>query len=267
MPRRIIISLVVIALGAWAQNSLLRASPPIGAVVQTWSYDPQTNVVTLKIANTSHKDINAFNITHKETYADGRVEQGELLEELIGKIMIAKELQGDTSRGAEYFRKVHGDGAFHPGEVRDEKLGVQPGLKDFQAVIDVVTYSDGTADANNNDALGRIVDERQATVASQKIITDAIQAALADPNDPEPSMTAAKKIQDRATIWKAQRHTKLDLDAGHLEALANEIKSVSSRSANSNDKRAALKQIVSQEEVRLSVLSPQAAPVKTGGQQ
>ncbi len=48
----------------------VRASPPIGAVVQTWHYDPQANIVTLKIVNTSHKDITAFNIAIKETYAD-----------------------------------------------------------------------------------------------------------------------------------------------------------------------------------------------------
>jgi len=42
-------------------------SPPIGAVVQTWHYDPTTNQVTLTIANMSHKDITAYNITIKET--------------------------------------------------------------------------------------------------------------------------------------------------------------------------------------------------------
>jgi hypothetical protein len=68
-------------------------------------------------------------------------------------------LQGDHSWGTESFRKLYGDGAFHPGEVRDEQLGVEPGLTNYQAVIDVVTFIDGTAEATNNDALGRIVDE------------------------------------------------------------------------------------------------------------
>jgi hypothetical protein len=264
VPRRIIISLAVLALGALAQNSLLRASPPIGASVQTWNYDPLTNMVTLKIVNTSHKDITAFNIAIMETYANGRVEQHEMLEDLVGKILAAKELQGDHSRGAESFRTLYGDGAFHPGEVRDEKLGVQPGLTNYQAVIDVVTYIDGTAETTNNDALGRIVDERQATVASQKIIIEIIQTALADANDTDPSVTAAKKIQDRATIWKAQQHTKLDLDDVRLESVANEIKIVSSRNVN---KRDALKQILDREEARMSILSVHAELVKTGGPQ
>jgi hypothetical protein len=220
--------------------------------------------VTVKIVNNSHKDITAFNITIKETYADGRVDKHEVLEELLGKILRAKELEGDRSSGAEDFRKLEGDGAWHPGEVRDEQLPVQPGLTDYQAVIDVVTYMDGTADSTNQAALGRIVDERQATVASQKIITEIIQTALADPNDSDPSATAAKKIQDRASVWKAQKHTKLDLDTVRLESMADEIKIVSSRSVN---KRDALKQLLNREEGRLSLMSVHAALVKTGGPQ
>ena len=57
----------------------LRGSPQIGAQVQTWNYDPRTNMVTLEIVNTSHKDITAFNITIKETYADGRVVCADIL--------------------------------------------------------------------------------------------------------------------------------------------------------------------------------------------
>ena len=257
MPRTIITLLSLFAFGA---STALRASPPIGAVVQSWHYDPQANLVTLKIVNTSHKDITAFNIAIKETYADGRVEEHEMLEELVGKIIAAKEFQGDTSRGAETFRKLYGDGAFHPGEVRDEKLGVQPGLKDYQAVIDVVAYMDATADADKNDAaLGRIIDERQSTVASQRIVTEAIRNALADHNDNDPSTTAAKTIQGRATVWRAQQHTKLDLDAGQLESMASELKTVKNRDA--------LNQIVNREETRLSLLSAHAALKKNGGQQ
>jgi hypothetical protein len=264
MVFRVLVFSLLFSTCAFTSAQFLRASPPIGAVVQTWHYDPHTNIVTLKILNASHKDITAFNIAIKETYANGRVEEHEMLEELVGKIIAAQELQGDHSRGAEAFRKLYGDGAFHPGEVRDEQLGVQPGLTDYQAVIDVVTYVDGTADAPVNvAALGRIAEERQATMASQKIVIETIQTALADANDTDPSTTAAKKIQDRATVWKAQQHTKIDLDAVRLQSMADEIKNVSSRSVN---KRDALQQILNREEARMSVLSVHAA-VKTGGPQ
>ena len=125
-----------------------------------------------------------------------------------------------------------------------------------------MTYMDGTAESTNDDALGRIIEERQATVNSNKIATEIIKSALGDANDPTPAMTAAKKIQDRATIWKAQQHTKIDLDAVRLESMADELKTVSSRNAN---KRDALKQIVNREEARMSVLSVHAALVNTTG--
>jgi len=221
--------------------------------------------VTVKIVNNSQKDITAFNIAIKETYADGRVEQHEVLEELMGKVITAKELQGNTSRGAENFRKTYGDGTLHAGAVWDEKLPVQPGLTDYQAVVDVVTYMDGTAESTNDDALGRIVEERQANLDSKRIATEIIKSALADANDTTPAMTAARKIQDRATVWKAQQHTKLDLDEVQLESIANELRAVYS-SSNVN-KRAALQQIVDREEARMSVLSPHAALVKTRGPQ
>jgi hypothetical protein len=115
-------------------------------------------------------------------------------------------------------------------------------LTNYQAVIDVVTFIDGTAEATINDALGRIVDERQATVASQKIITEIIQTALADPNDTDPSVTVAKEIQDRATIWKAQQHAKIDLDPVRLESRADELKTVFSRNANKRDAQTDRKQ-------------------------
>jgi len=257
---RYVITVSVIALALGASTSL-HASPPIGAVVQAWHYDPVTNIVTLKIVNTSHKDITAFNIAIKETYADGRADKHELLEELVGKILAFEELQG-TSHEAS-FRKQYGDGAFHPGEVHDEIVPVQPGFTYIEAVIDVVTYIDGTADSNNNDGLQRIVDERKATVASKKMAIEAIKTALADPYDTDPSMTAARKIQDQATIWRAS-HTKMDLDPVVLESIANELKTVSSRNIS---KRDALKQLVDREDAEISMLSVHAAVAKAGGPQ
>jgi len=226
-----------------------------GAAVQTWHYDPLKNLVTLQIVNTSHKDITAFNIAIKETYADGRVDKHELLEELVGKMLAFKELQG-TSHEAS-FRKQYGDGAFHPGEVHDELVPVQPGFTNIEAVIDVVTYIDGTADSSNNDGLQRIVDERKATVASRKMATDIIKSALADPSDTDPATTAARKIKDRATVWRATKHTTVDLDPVVLETISAELTA---------KKRDALQKIVDRENATISMLSVHAA-VKAGGPQ
>ena len=106
--------------------------------------------------------------------------------------------------------------------------------------------------------------KRQATVDSNKIAIEIIKSALADANDTTPAMTAARKIQDRANLWKAQQHTKLDLNDVYLESIANELKALSSRNVNRRD---ALQQIVNREEAQMSLRSVHAALVKTGGPQ
>src|SRR6184192_3911103 len=136
-------------------------------------------------------DITAFNMSIKETYANGHVYKHEVLEEFLGTIIALKEVQGKANEAN--FRKYYGDGVLHPGAVWDEKLPVQPELTDYQAVVDVVTYMDGTAESTNDDALGRIMEERLATVDSQKIAIEIIKSALGDANDPTPAIDCREK--------------------------------------------------------------------------
>jgi hypothetical protein len=115
---------------------MARSAPVTGAAVQTWHYDPQTNMVTLQIVNTSHKDITGYNIALKETYADGHVRNHEFMSDFVGTIKFLEDVKGTADEAR--IRKEMGDGLFHPGEVREELIGVEPGLKDLQAVVDVV---------------------------------------------------------------------------------------------------------------------------------
>lgn len=222
--------------------------------MQTWHYDPQTNLVTATVVNTSHKDITAFNIAIKETYADGHVNNHELLEEYAGTMVFVQEAKG-TADEADV-RKQFGDGLFHPGESRKEIIGVQPGLQNFEAVVDVVAYTDQTAEATNNDGLQRLLEERKASVASTRMANEIIQAALADPNDADPAATAAKEIQNRITVWKAQKHTTVDFEPGVAGGVVEELRVISSRPLT--DKRNALTQYLAKSEKRLATFSPHA---------
>ena len=241
----------------------LRASPPIGAVVQTWHYDPQTNLVTATVVNLSRKDITAYNISIKETYADGHVNTHELLCEFAGMMGFVQEFNG--TRDEADIRKRFGDGLFHPGGSRNEIVGVQPGLQNFEAVIDVVAYTDQTAEATNDAALQRLLEGRKASVASTQMANQIIQAALADPKDADPAATAAKEIQDRITVWKAQQHTTVDFEPGVAKGVVDELRVISSRP--STDKRNALTQYLTKSEKRLATFSPHAELTKIGGPQ
>jgi len=241
----------------------LRASSPIGAVVQTWHHDAQTNLVTATVVNRSHKDITAYNISIKETYADGHINSHELLCEYAGMMAFVQEFKG-TADEAD-IRKQFGDGLFHPGESRNEIIGVQPGLQNFEAVVDVVAYTDQIAEATNNAALQRLLEERKASVASTQMANEIIRAALADPNDTDPATTAAKEIQDRITAWKAQKHTTVDFDPGVAKGVIEELRKISSHP--STDKRNALTQYLTKSEKRLATFSPHAQLTKIGGPQ
>lgn len=236
---------------------------PIGAAIQTWHYDPQTKVVTATVVNLSHKDITAYNISIKETYTDGHVNTHELLCEYAGKMVLVEEFKG-TPDEAE-IRKQLGDGLLHPGESRDEIIGVQPGLQNFEAVIDVVAYTDQTAETTNNAALQRLVEGRKASVASTQMANEIIKAALADPTDTDPAATAAKNIRGRIAAWNAQKHTTVDFEPGVAMSVVDELRAMSSRPLT--DKRNALTQYLTKSEKRLAALSPHADLTKIGDPQ
>jgi hypothetical protein len=259
---RHVITVFVVTLALGASTSLL-ASPPIGAVVQTWHYDPQTNLVTATVANVSHKDITAYNISIKETYADGHANSHELLCEYAGRDIFVQEHKGTADEAN--IRKQFGDGLFHPGESRNELIPVQPSLQNFEAVVDVVAYTDQTAEATNNDALQRLVEERKASAASTRMANEIIQAALANPNDADPAATAAKEIQDRITVYEAQTHTTVDFEPGVAKGVVEELRKISSHPLT--DKRNALTQYLTKSEKRVAMFSPHAALTKIGGPQ
>jgi hypothetical protein len=238
-------------------------SPPIGAVIQTQHYDPAANSVMVRIVNNSHKDITGYNVSIKETYADGRVQNHEMLFDYVGRIVLVQEMKGTPDE--KQIHELFGDGLFHAGETRDEMLPVSPNLKDYQAVVDAVAYADQTAEASNKDGLGRLLSHRKAEVASLQAADGIIKTALADPNDTNLPSTAAKKIEDKITVWNAQKHTQLDFEPEALSGVLNDLKAMSSN-PNAN-KRDALSQYAAQKEKRIATLLPHSELTKVGGPQ
>jgi hypothetical protein len=151
-----------------------------------------------------------------------------MLFDYAGRIVLVREVQGTADEGG--IRKRFGDGLFHPGESRNEIFGVQPGLQNFEAVVDEI-----------------------------------IKAALADPNDATPAATAATKIQERITVWKAQQHTTVDFEPGEVQGVVAELKAMSAHpNANKGD---ALQQCVARRAAPVAALSPHAELKRIGGLQ
>jgi hypothetical protein len=205
-------------------SSHVARSAPIGAVVQTWHHDPQTNLVTVTIVNTSQKDITAFNLSLKITYQSG-VSQYQWLRDLLNNAVFLERYKGTPNE--QSIRQQLGPVAFPAGGSYDEKIPVQPDFKDFEAVLDVVAFSDKTAEATNATALGRLVAQRKATALSIQKAVEIIDGVLADSTVTNPHGEAATKVQKRLDAWKATVHYDVvDMDEGELIGMVRDLKNV-----------------------------------------
>jgi len=208
----------------------LRASPPIGAVVQTWRYDPASSNVILRIVNTSGKDITAWTIKLKETYDNGQINEHEYSSDILALMLTVQQNSGTMD--GENLRRQFGNGTFQGGTSRDEKIPVAHPVKDCEAAITVVLYADKTAEATNHDALDRAMSARKVAATTMQTASNIIKKALATSATPE--VDAAAQLSALETQWKSQRHTSYDLDTGVLEGVIRSIKAAPQVAAAQN---------------------------------
>jgi hypothetical protein len=205
--------------------SSLGAAPPMGAVVQTWHYDAATNTVTARIVNTSEKDITAFNISITEMFADHSVRSHEVLVDMVDTLALLQRVKGTSEE--DRIRKDVGDGILPAKRSRDKVFSYPDGkvVTDFQASIDVIAYSDNTAEATNTAALARLKGHRSAELHSHQKANEIIKSVLADSSIASPSEEAAARLEKFLTVWRAQSHSsELDLDAGTIEGAVRDLR-------------------------------------------
>ncbi len=254
--------LTLILITAFAAVPQAQSSPPqIGAVVQTWHYDPTSNTVTLRILNTSGKDITAWDIKIKETYANG-VNEHNYSTDLLQLMLNVQDAGAD----GEWLRQQFGNGTFQAGTSRDEILHVQPALKNYEATMDAVIYADKTAETTDQSALDRAVTARKVAASTMQQANEIIKRALANSQDASPHEAAAKQIGELRGKWEAQHHA-TPLDAGVLHAVLTDLKNVPIISTQQNTNAAAyLSDYVARKGHRAAVLLEHATP-KVGGAQ
>jgi hypothetical protein len=262
--RKAIISLVVFALAALAQNSLLRASPAIGAVVQTWHYDAQAKAVTVRIANISEKNITAFNISITETFADHSVSSHEMLVDMLAAVELVQRVKGTPDE--DRIRRELGDGTLSAHQSREQVFTYADGkvVTDFQGRIDVVAYADGSAEATSTAALDRLKEHRNAELGSYQKANQILKEVLADSTIQTPSEEATARLEKFLTVWRAQQHSKVDIEPGTIEAVARDLKNAPHFAAAQHLGEAEfLQRYAAEKEQHISMLS-RHAQLKTG---
>lgn len=195
---------------------------PVGAVVQTWHYDPQTRMLTVVIANTSGKDITAYNMSITESFADHSVTTHEHLVDMLSAVMLVQQAKGTPDE--DRIQKKFGNGTLAAYQTRDELFGPSDKVvTDFQGTIDAVAYADGTAEATNASALDRLREHRNAELRSYQKAKQIINEVLADSTIQKPAEEAAARLRKFLTDWSAQPHYSVDIERGIIEAVIRDL--------------------------------------------
>jgi len=169
----------------------LRASSPIGAIVQESHYDSVRGIITFSVVNISHKDITAFSLQLRVTYADGTGATSESMTDFLPS-MISTFEQGHPIASDQ------GNGAFAPGAIHNQEFPQSQGVS-ATATVDMVTYADGTADVLNEAAFKQLVLQRKARVLAMQKADELLMKALADPKVDHPSATVAAQVKGLAS--------------------------------------------------------------------
>lgn len=218
-------------------GSQLRASPP-AAVLQRWHYDPQTRMVTMVIANTTGKDITAYDINTTITYADHSVDgnpNGSQMRDMLGAYLFLQRVKGtpDEDRFRKEMELVHGGNGVTLEAYRTLKVVFGPSPKvvtDLQVTINAVAFADGTGEATNEPALERIREHRNWTLRSHQKAKQIINEVLADPTIQNPAEEAAARLQKFLTQWNARTHYNGDVDIIEDAIIENDIRNLNGAS-------------------------------------
>lgn len=250
---------LVLLLWAFASAQSLRASPPIGAVVEASHFDADRNQLVVRVANTSQKSITAIALTVFITHSTGGEVSFGYGNDFIWGIIASSELGHEVEPGAS-----HGFGA---RTSRELTIPLSPPGVSYRATVDVVVYSDGTADVVDRAALKRIVMGRKGWLAGMQKANELLTKALADPNDAQPGVTVEAELRALAHTLEADQHKNMDDPASYegpalLDAaqnIGNIPKDPKGRSAGEDDH---LRMLMKTHDNRKTLLSPHAAVVE-----
>jgi hypothetical protein len=163
-----------------------------GAKLESVSLDESGRVATVRIRNLSDTDITAFDLVIQTTSAEKHPTAADFSFRLRDLIF------GIQSGVAE---------AIHPGSTYDEVVNVTS--KNLKIDLDVVVYSDATAEFSNREIFLGIMAQRQAATEAAKQTEEIVRS----------SASKADALYRLTTLWeqsKADRPLMTPLLANHL---------------------------------------------------
>jgi hypothetical protein len=201
----------------------LARSAPIGAEVQSSNYDSVKGITTVRIVNTSQKLITAISVSLRLAHPDGTISTthygGDFLPFMAYAAAsgIPQQSNGGLAPGAVFAMEVPSG---------------QQEVKTTSANVEMVIYDDATADVLNETVFRSFTSGRKGRMLGLQRALELLQKALADPNDPHPSITVTAQLKALAARPNATE------GLGLLEAatdISNAPKSPSGRSQEEDD--------------------------------
>lgn len=171
----------------------LRGSTPMGAAVRNWRYDPVAKVVRLTVVNTSQKEITGYSLSIRTTHPDTTVNLSERLQDLLPLMITVDRIGSDV-------RREYGNGTFAPGASREEQITDPVGVVDVSAVVDVVSYADGTADVQNERAFKRLIAQRKGAILAKQKASEVLKHALEEQTVKHPSAASIAELKRLADV-------------------------------------------------------------------
>lgn len=165
-------------------------SRPLGAVIQSSDYDPAKDQTTFRVLNVSGKLINAMNVSIHTPDESASTRSSIIVDYL--------------------------DAGLAPGAIEEMQ---RPGT--VTAVIDLVMYSDGTAEGPNEDIRKHIFADRAGIVQGHERVNALINAALSGPAEKHPSEKVVAAL-------KAELLSKT-INAGYSGVLMGAIQDITNR--------------------------------------
>jgi len=211
----------------------LQASPPTTAIDQTWHYDPALKAMIVTIVNTSDKDITAYNLSVKVTLSNG-VNEFQVTHDFLNVATLLDSVKG--TRAEQELAEQVGPRSLPARGSYDEKIPVGGGFKNFEAVLDVVVFSDKTAEATNGPALQRLIASRKAKAMTIQKANETITAVLSDTTLESPHADASAKVQGICDAWKAKSPNDATvMNEGEFKIIIQDLKQAPLRRGNASE--------------------------------
>jgi hypothetical protein len=180
-------------------SCLARSAPITDVSLGRWQYDAGGQQVSVPITNNSQKTITAFNLSLKVT-AGGQVSEYQTGHDFLGNRLLQEHYQ-DTPKEA------FGTASIPPGKTYMERIAVPMDFESISVALDMVAFSDRTAEADNVGALDRLIEQRKAIAASIEKVNGA----------------SADQVHKVKEDWKAQEHQALTEDEGQYMIIEQEL--------------------------------------------